>query len=332
MAQGFDQLFFGIAQQESGGNYNAINGGSGALGKYQVMPANVGAWSQKYMGARWSTQQFLSDPAKQESLAKAVLSDYYAKWGARGAASAWYSGNPALNMNYNSQHGGPSIGSYVDSVIAKGLGFAGSPAGMVAGLPPTPQTNVDNTVQDKKTTAAPSTSGMGAVSAPGVDARTAPGAEAFGVPGVGAFGEAQPQPKKVDYAPNADGKTPAPAATGGKARATGTLPFVQDAANELGPKFSISNIGGYRSQQDGGFHPMGRALDFMTGDQSQGDALAAYAWANRARLGVTEIIYRQHILTVARANEGWRPMGDRGSNTQNHMDHVHVSFAAAPGK
>ena len=98
------------------------------------------------------------------------------------------------------------------------------------------------------------------------------------------------------------------------------------AANEIGPKFGITNIGGYRSLQDGGFHPLGRALDFMTSDQSKGDALAAYAWANRARLGVTEIIYRQKILTVARAAEGWRPMGDRGSATQNHMDHVHLSF------
>ena len=46
-AGGFDAFFYGVGQQESGGNYASVNGGSGALGKYQIMPANVGAWSQK---------------------------------------------------------------------------------------------------------------------------------------------------------------------------------------------------------------------------------------------------------------------------------------------
>ena len=42
--QTFDEFFYGIGQQESGGNYGSVNGSSGALGKYQIMPANVPAW------------------------------------------------------------------------------------------------------------------------------------------------------------------------------------------------------------------------------------------------------------------------------------------------
>jgi hypothetical protein len=109
-------------------------------------------------------------------------------------------------------------------------------------------------------------------------------------------------------------------------------PWVQAAANELGGKFGISSIGGYRaSAKDQNGHPAGRALDLMVSDVKRGTALAEYARANARRLGVEYVIWRQRIWSVARNGEGWRPMEDRGSPTQNHMDHVHVNFnATAP--
>jgi hypothetical protein len=108
------------------------------------------------------------------------------------------------------------------------------------------------------------------------------------------------------------------------------LPHVQVAANVMGTRFGIITIGGYRAYEDGGYHPRGRALDFMC-TTAQGNELAPWAWANRDGFGVIEVIWRQHIITVARASEGWRPMGDRGSPTQNHMDHVHISFNQGGG-
>lgn len=57
-----------------------------------------------------------------------------------------------------------------------------------------------------------------------------------------------------------------------------------------------------------------------------GNQMAAYIQANAQSLGVKYIIWRQRKWSVARADEGWRPMADRGSPTQNHMDHVHVSL------
>ena len=44
-----------------------------------------------------------------------------------------------------------------------------------------------------------------------------------------------------------------------------------------------------------------------------------------AQLGISQVIWRQHIWTVQMAGSGWRSMDDRGSPTANHMDHVHVT-------
>ncbi|MDQ1599329.1 MAG: hypothetical protein QOD68_803 [Actinomycetota bacterium] len=74
----------------------------------------------------------------------------------------------------------------------------------------------------------------------------------------------------------------------------------------------------------GGDHGAGMALDIMcTG--SLGDAIAAYVRAHASELGVSYVIWSQHIWTVQRSSEGWRAMPDRGSTTANHYDHVHVS-------
>ena len=251
----FAELFHGIAAQESGGNYGAINSSSGALGKYQIMPGNIAGWSQKYMGATWTPQQFLGDPYKQEALAKAVLSDYYTKWGARGAASAWYSGNPALNLNYNSQNGGPSIGSYVDQVIGKGMGYPGTPGTSYTAKPDFYTVkNVDNTVKD---TAAkpqlPGSAGVGAVSAPGVDATTATGMGAVDTNGAQAVGEAAPAPPKptTGTSPQTAAAGPAGAATGSRALAVAAAskwfgtPYVFGGGSFSGPTKSSSAHGNF---------------------------------------------------------------------------------------
>ena len=43
-------------------------------------------------------------------------------------------------------------------------------------------------------------------------------------------------------------------------------------------------------------------------------------------LAVIEVIWLQRI----NFGDGWEPMADRGSDTANHLDHVHLSFAADP--
>lgn len=193
----FNSFFNAIAQQESGGNYSAINGSSGALGKYQIMPSNVPAWSEKYLGVRWSPGQFLADPRKQDTLAHAVLQDYFNRYGARGAAAAWYSGNPANANNYRPQSGGyPSIGSYVDQVLGR-VGSGGSGTGSARTSPLSTNINVtDNTVKAPVVPQAPNDGGVGAATAPGAEQVTGAGAGAVGAPGAQAVGAAGVAPER----------------------------------------------------------------------------------------------------------------------------------------
>jgi hypothetical protein len=85
----------------------------------------------------------------------------------------------------------------------------------------------------------------------------------------------------------------------------------------------VTSFGGLRG--GGGFHGSGQAVDCMVSDAKVGRQVADWVRAHARELGVSEVIYSQHIWTVQRGSEGWRSMSDRGSPTANHMDHVHVS-------
>jgi len=75
----------------------------------------------------------------------------------------------------------------------------------------------------------------------------------------------------------------------------------------------------------GGEHATGEALDIMTKDVQVGTTIAIFMRAHAAEMGVSQVIWRQHIWTAQRAGDGWRSMNSRGSDTANHMDHVHVT-------
>ncbi len=57
------------------------------------------------------------------------------------------------------------------------------------------------------------------------------------------------------------------------------------------------------------------------------DALAEWAREHYEHFGVYLVIWRQRKWNPG-ISDAWRPMEDRGSPTQNHMDHVHLSFEA----
>lgn len=98
-------------------------------------------------------------------------------------------------------------------------------------------------------------------------------------------------------------------------------------ANDLGPRFGVDTIYGYRdpAADNYGEHSTGLALDFMVySDHTKGQALADYAVAHAGALGVHWVIWDQHVYNVEKAGTGWRLMEDRGDDTQNHRDHVHV--------
>lgn len=93
---------------------------------------------------------------------------------------------------------------------------------------------------------------------------------------------------------------------------------------EVAPKFGVTSVGGYRASDPYPDHPSGHAADFMVGsDKAKGDAIAEYLIANAARLNVKYLIWYQRSWNPSRGT--WAGMEDRGSATQNHRDHVHVT-------
>lgn len=132
-----------IAAQE-GNSYTAVNPDSGALGKYQVIPANVRAWTKRALGYSLTPAQFLANPDAQEKTARYVLGGYYDKYGPRGAAAAWYAGegNHKLYNDDSPQPNGPSIHDYVQSVLRR---MAGKPPTTATGStgPATPTTSTN---------------------------------------------------------------------------------------------------------------------------------------------------------------------------------------------
>lgn len=76
-------------------------------------------------------------------------------------------------------------------------------------------------------------------------------------------------------------------------------------------------------------HPAGRAVDLMIpnyrSNKELGWAVAEYYKKYAKELNISYIIWDQKIWSVARSREGWRNMANRGSDSANHLDHVHVN-------
>ncbi|MFS0884613.1 SH3 domain-containing protein [Aeromicrobium sp. 179-A 4D2 NHS] len=89
----------------------------------------------------------------------------------------------------------------------------------------------------------------------------------------------------------------------------------------------VASYGGVAGR---GEHATGHSLDIMVRGQL-GWEIAAFLQANRVALGVDYLIYEQRIWTVQRGGEGWRGMSDRGGDTANHYDHVHVTTVGSAG-
>ncbi|WP_240505273.1 hypothetical protein [Nocardia mangyaensis] len=101
----------------------------------------------------------------------------------------------------------------------------------------------------------------------------------------------------------------------------GAKPHVAQVGRLIQQTFGLHDIGGAEGRWDGD-HGSGLALDFMTPNAAVGDTIAEFVLANKERFGVTYVIWKQRYND----GNGWSLMEDRGSSTQNHYDHVHVSF------
>mgnify|MGYP000982097002 CR=1 FL=1 len=159
--------------------------------------------------------------------------------------------------------------------------------------------------------------------------QAAPAAE---TPAAPAVEEAPAQPAAVETA--AAPEVQPVASTPTSANAIPTDPNLQPQAEafrqEIAAKFGITNIGGYR-EGDPEDHGKGLAVDVMVPTNSElGDQVAQYAIDNMDRAGISYIIWKQQFYMPVNNIYGpantWNQMPDRGGDTANHNDHVHISF------
>lgn len=117
-----------------------------------------------------------------------------------------------------------------------------------------------------------------------------------------------------------------------------TMCAVHERLQQEFPGFYLS-AGGQRTEP-GSDHHTGEAVDYMMAEiggvptpQMHNNAVTVINWViqNSSQLGVKGIIYEQHIWNATTGDPvgPWqsvrRPMEDRGNNTQNHIDHVHLA-------
>ncbi|MDX0499017.1 tail length tape measure protein [Sinorhizobium medicae] len=105
---------------ESGGNYGALGpvtrNGDRAYGAYQVMGNNIGPWSEAALGRRLSASEFLGDKSAQDAIFNHRFGGYADKFGASGAAQAWFGGPGSVGKG---GMGADILGTTGNSYVAK---------------------------------------------------------------------------------------------------------------------------------------------------------------------------------------------------------------------
>ncbi|MDR3070120.1 MAG: SH3 domain-containing protein [Propionibacteriaceae bacterium] len=125
-------------------------------------------------------------------------------------------------------------------------------------------------------------------------------------------------------------KEPSPSANLGTASLNKLERYGKAAVIEIREAFpQIKTIGGWRSSSSySSDHPNGRAIDIMIPDYKKnkalGDKMATWVINNGKRLHVNDLIWYQRNWRITRG--AWVKMANRGSDNQNHKNHVHVSF------
>jgi hypothetical protein len=141
-----------ISSIESGGNYQSIGPETGrgrALGKYQVMPSNVGPWTKEALGQELTPEQFLASPEAQDAVFKHRFGQYVQKYGPEGAARAWFAGEKGMNNPEARDVLGTSVSDYSQKFIkSAGLTEASSQARKPS---PTTELSFDDLIPQQNT-------------------------------------------------------------------------------------------------------------------------------------------------------------------------------------
>lgn len=118
--------------------------------------------------------------------------------------------------------------------------------------------------------------------------------------------------------------------TSNNAANEGLRPQTAALKEEIAAKYGITEFSLYRPG-DSGDHGKGLAADFIVGNNTElGNQVAADVTSNMTGRGITYVIWQQKFYAPFDSIYGpantWNQMPDRGSVTENHYDHVHVSM------
>jgi hypothetical protein len=148
-----------ISSIESGGRYDAVGPThktmGRALGKYQIMEANITRWSKEAIGRAVTSEEFLADPKIQDAIFDHRFGGYVKQYGLEGAAQAWFAGPGGVGKTDRKDVLGTDVGSYGQKFIkalgAKGIvsdpRFAGLSVDEIRSL----STQADQTVNAERT-------------------------------------------------------------------------------------------------------------------------------------------------------------------------------------
>jgi len=103
-------------ESKGSGDYNAVgptNAKMGrALGRYQIMEANIGPWSREALGREVSADEFMSNPQIQDAIFDHKFGSYVNKFGPEGAAQAWFAGPGGVGKTDRKDVLGTDVGTY----------------------------------------------------------------------------------------------------------------------------------------------------------------------------------------------------------------------------
>jgi hypothetical protein len=143
-----DTLSRNIAGIESGGAkdpYTILNPTTHAIGKYQVMPANVAGWTQAALGHSMTPEEFRANPQAQETVFRDQMQRSLQLYGPKDAASIWFTGKPYNVAGGNVSDGLTKNSDYVARATA-GLNDSGTfqPGAAVAASTAAPGTTLNS--------------------------------------------------------------------------------------------------------------------------------------------------------------------------------------------
>jgi hypothetical protein len=145
-AQTYREAIASIESRGSG-DYAALGPvtrkGDRAYGRYQVMGANIPAWTEEVLGRRMTPQEFVASPEAQDAVFDAKFGGYVEQYGSpEEAASVWFTGRPLAQGANRRDQLGTSGAQYVRKFAQAAGGRpqlqGGAGADDIAGAPAIP--------------------------------------------------------------------------------------------------------------------------------------------------------------------------------------------------